>query len=113
MADAIAQAQHAISALKQVPGPEVCHLGPPLIDARAKGYDWGELVPSIRREMAVLSVDNGIRTPWTSHIGLYSVFSSADELQKYAVSEAHVKTVTDNVRPYVDGESIYIRRLPS
>jgi hypothetical protein len=49
MADAIAQAKHAISALKQVPGPEVCHLGPPLIDARAKGYDWGELVTPIGR----------------------------------------------------------------
>ncbi len=36
--------------------------------------------------------------------GLYSVFKSAEELQKYAVSEAHVKVVNENVRPNVDGE---------
>lgn len=37
--------------------------------------------------------------------GLYSVFSSREALDKYAVSEAHVKVVTENVRPNVDGES--------
>lgn len=41
--DALAQAKRAIGALKQVPGPEVMHLGPPMIDARAKGFDYGEL----------------------------------------------------------------------
>jgi len=36
-------------------------------------------------------------------IGLYSVFSSAEALQKYAVSEAHVDVVTNHVKPNVDG----------
>jgi hypothetical protein len=40
-----------------------------------------------------------------SLVGLYSVFSSREALDKYAVSEAHVKVVTENVRPNVDGES--------
>lgn len=42
--DALAQAKKAIGALKQVPGPEVMHLGAPMIDARAKGFDYGECV---------------------------------------------------------------------
>lgn len=37
--------------------------------------------------------------------GLYSVFSSREALDKYAVSEAHVKVVTENVKPNVEGES--------
>lgn len=35
--------------------------------------------------------------------GLYSVFSSKEALQEYAVSEAHVKVVTDHVKPNIDG----------
>ncbi|RSH87382.1 hypothetical protein EHS25_003291 [Saitozyma podzolica] len=77
--EVLAQAKQAISALKNVPGPETMHLGPPLIDARAKGFDWG----------------------------LYSVFSSREALDKYAVSEAHVKVVTENVRPNVDDVMAY------
>ncbi|ORY34006.1 hypothetical protein BCR39DRAFT_518103 [Naematelia encephala] len=77
--DALAQAKKAISALKTVPGPETLTLGPPLIDARAKGFDWG----------------------------LYSIFTDKDALQKYAVSEAHLKVVTENVRPNVDDVLAY------
>jgi hypothetical protein len=36
-------------------------------------------------------------------IGLYSVFSSPEALQKYAVSEAHVSVVTEHVKPNTDG----------
>ncbi|WWC68146.1 uncharacterized protein I206_102069 [Kwoniella pini CBS 10737] len=67
-------AKQAISALYTVPGAEVFKLGPPLLDGRAKGFNWG----------------------------LYSVFSSPDALQKYAVSEAHVKVVENNVKPNVE-----------
>ena len=58
--EVLAQARQAISALKSVPGPEYvrvpsnyclnrliggtqCHLGPPMMDDRAQGYDWGRL----------------------------------------------------------------------
>lgn len=37
------------------------------------------------------------------NIGLYSVFSSPEALQTYAVSEAHVSVVTEHVKPNVDG----------
>ncbi|WRT64580.1 uncharacterized protein IL334_001512 [Kwoniella shivajii] len=67
-------AKKAIGALLKVPGPEKATLGPPLLDARAKGFDYG----------------------------LYSIFSSAEALQTYAVSEAHVSVVTNNVKPNVD-----------
>ncbi|WVW78223.1 hypothetical protein I302_100175 [Kwoniella bestiolae CBS 10118] len=67
-------AKEAISALYKVPGAEVMKLGPPLLDGRAKGFNWG----------------------------LYSIFSSAEALQKYAVSEAHVKVVENNVKPNVE-----------
>ncbi|KAK1924242.1 hypothetical protein DB88DRAFT_489569 [Papiliotrema laurentii] len=67
-------AQNAISALKQVPGAEVMHLGPPAIDARAKGFNWG----------------------------LYSVFTDRAALDTYAVSEAHVKVVENNVKPNIE-----------
>ncbi|ODN79485.1 hypothetical protein L202_03455 [Cryptococcus amylolentus CBS 6039] len=74
-----AEAKKAISALKDVPGPETLHLGGPLIDARAKGFDYG----------------------------LYSVFSSAKALQEYATSEAHLKVVKENVLPNVDDVLAY------
>ncbi|AAW45866.1 hypothetical protein CNBJ1350 [Cryptococcus deneoformans B-3501A] len=77
--EVLAKAKEAINALKNVPGPESVHLGPPLLDARAKGFDYG----------------------------LYSIFSSAEALQTYAVSEAHVKVVTENVRPNVDDVFAY------
>ncbi|WVQ79867.1 hypothetical protein IAT38_001967 [Cryptococcus sp. DSM 104549] len=77
--EVLAQAKKSIAALKDVPGPELMQLGAPLIDARAKGFDYG----------------------------LYSVFSSADALQKYAVSEAHVKVVKENVLPNVDDVLAY------
>ncbi|WVR04791.1 hypothetical protein IAU60_001803 [Kwoniella sp. DSM 27419] len=67
-------AKEAISALYKVPGAETMKLGPPLIDARAKGYNWG----------------------------LYSTFASPEALQKYAVSEAHVQVVENNVKPNVE-----------
>jgi hypothetical protein len=35
--------------------------------------------------------------------GLYSTFADRAALDKYAVSEEHVKVVTENVRPNVDG----------
>ena len=38
--------------------------------------------------------------------GLYSIFSSKEALQTYAVSEAHVKVVTENVRPNTEGKLI-------
>ncbi|CAD6572739.1 MAG: hypothetical protein TREMPRED_000614 [Tremellales sp. Tagirdzhanova-0007] len=72
--EVLAQARQAISALKSVPGPEYCHLGPPMMDDRAQGYDWG----------------------------LYSIFASKEDLKTYAVSEAHVKVVTENVRPLTE-----------
>ncbi|KAK4687843.1 hypothetical protein P7C73_g2268, partial [Tremellales sp. Uapishka_1] len=94
--EVLLQAKAAIDALKKVPGPEtvglfvsarlVSHscaiqltLGPPLLDARAKGFDWG----------------------------LYSVFSSAEALQEYAVSKAHMDVVINNVRPNVDDTLAY------
>ncbi|ORX36660.1 hypothetical protein BD324DRAFT_626696 [Kockovaella imperatae] len=72
-------ATQAISALKTVPGPETMQLGPPLIDARAKGFNWG----------------------------LYSVFASREALDKYTVSEAHVKVVTENVKPNIEDVMAY------
>lgn len=39
--EVLAKAKEAINALKNVPGPESVHLGPPLLDARAKGFDYG------------------------------------------------------------------------
>ena len=35
--------------------------------------------------------------------GLYSVFSSREALDKYAVSEAHMDVVINNVRPNTEG----------
>lgn len=52
------------------------HLGPPEIDARAQGYNFG----------------------------LYSVFEDRAALDKYAISDAHVNCVKENVRPYISGE---------
>jgi hypothetical protein len=72
------------------------HLGPPLMDARAKGFDWGESKTAVPREV--------YGTELTPAAGLYSVFSSREALDKYAVSEAHVKVVTENIRPNIDGE---------
>lgn len=53
------------------------HVGPPEIDARTGGFNWG----------------------------IYSVFEDRAALDKYAVSEAHTDCVRDHVRPYVQGES--------
>ncbi|WWD21678.1 hypothetical protein CI109_106164 [Kwoniella shandongensis] len=72
--DGFAQAKAAIANLKTVPGPETFHLGPPLLDGRAKGFNWG----------------------------LYSVFASPEALQTYAVSEAHVNVVEKHVKPNVE-----------
>ena len=58
-------------------------LGPPIVDGRTKGFDWG----------------------------LYSVFSSPEALQKYAVSKEHVDVVTQHVRPNVEGEFAYLGLL--
>lgn len=51
------------------------HISAPLIDARAKGYDYG----------------------------LYSVFESRQALETYAVSDAHVKVVEEKIKPNVQG----------
>ncbi|EIW70621.1 hypothetical protein TREMEDRAFT_28951, partial [Tremella mesenterica DSM 1558] len=67
----IGPAKAAFEHLKSVPGAELMHLGPPLLDARAKGFDYG----------------------------LYSIFSSHEALQKYAVSEAHVSCVEKHIKP--------------
>ncbi|WVO16684.1 hypothetical protein L204_104364 [Cryptococcus depauperatus] len=75
----LAQAKTAIGALKNVPGPEYMHLGSTLIDGRAKGFDYG----------------------------LYSVFSSAEALENYAVSEAHMAVVREKVQPNVDDVFAY------
>ena len=45
-----------------------------------------------------------MRVPAHVTAGLYSVFSSAEALEKYNVSDAHVKVVTENVRPNTEGE---------
>ncbi|KAL1405543.1 hypothetical protein Q8F55_009181 [Vanrija albida] len=79
-----ATATAAIDALKSVPGPISAHLGPPAISDRAKGYNYG----------------------------LYSVFESREALDTYAVSEAHVKVVVENVRPHVDDVLAYDFELP-
>ncbi|ODO07837.1 hypothetical protein I350_03416 [Cryptococcus amylolentus CBS 6273] len=91
-----AEAKKAISALKDVPGPETLHLGGPLIDARAKGFDYGWSA-SISLYIALKS----------TLAGLYSVFSSAKALQEYATSEAHLKVVKENVLPNVDDVLAY------
>jgi len=75
----LSRARSEISLLKKVPGPEVMHLGPPIVDGRTKGFDWG----------------------------LYSVFSSPEALQTYAVSDHHVKVVTENVRPNTEDVMAY------
>ncbi|KAK8847588.1 hypothetical protein IAR55_005447 [Kwoniella newhampshirensis] len=77
--DVFAQAKSAIANLKNVPGPEQFQLGPPLLVARAKGFDWG----------------------------LYSVFASKEALQTYAVSDAHVKVVEEHVKPNVEDVLAY------
>lgn len=41
------------------------------------------------------------------------MFSSAEALQTYAVSEAHVKVVTENVRPNVEGKSFMMSAVCS
>lgn len=51
-------------------------VGEPQIDARTKGFDYG----------------------------LYSVFASRADLDKYDVSEAHKNTVAQHVKPNVVGE---------
>lgn len=53
------------------------HVGPPEIEARTQGWNWG----------------------------LYSVFEDRAALDKYAVSDAHTDCVKEHVRPYMDGES--------
>ncbi|WOO85886.1 Stress-response A/B barrel domain-containing protein UP3 [Vanrija pseudolonga] len=75
----VATATAAIDALKTVPGPISAHLGPPAIHDRAKGFNYG----------------------------LYSVFESREALDTYAVSEAHVKVVVENVRPNVEDVLAY------
>lgn len=74
-------------------------LGPPLITERAKGFDYG-----------TSSSEMGESQSRANGAGLYSVFSSPEALQKYAVSEAHVKVVNENVKPNVEGE--FSRVLP-
>lgn len=65
-----------IAELTTLEGPELMHLGPPAIEGRNKGYNWG----------------------------LYSIFPDRETLDKYAVSEAHLKVVTEKIKPNFDGE---------
>lgn len=39
-----------------------------------------------------------------SQTGLYSVFADRAALDKYAVSDAHMKVVVENVKPNTEGE---------
>jgi hypothetical protein len=71
------------------------HLGPPAIDARAKGYNWGK---------SLLRTTDRTVMGYVLIAGLYSTFTDRAALDKYAVSEAHVKVVTENVKPNVEGE---------
>ena len=45
--------------------------------------------------------------------GFYSVFSSKEALQTYTVSEAHVKVVTDNIRPNTEGQWVRPNGIPT
>ena len=67
-----------------------------MIEGRNQGFDWG------------MSPHFTLLVEGADEIGLYSVFSSAEALQKYAVSEAHVDVVTNHVKPNVDGRE-YLR----
>ena len=62
-----------------------------MLDARAKGFDWGMPPPRVGHRGLTWS------------LGLYSVFASKEALQTYAVSDAHVKVVTEAVRPNTEG----------
>lgn len=75
-AAALQSAKDSIKKLEQVPGAISMFVGEPQIDARTKGFDYG----------------------------LYSVFASRADLDKYDVSEAHKDTVVNYVRPNVQGE---------
>lgn len=75
-AAALQSAKDSIKKLEQVPGAISMFVGEPQIDARTKGFDYG----------------------------LYSVFASRADLDKYDVSEAHKNTVVNYVRPNVQGE---------
>lgn len=75
-AAALESAKASIKKLEQVPGAISMFVGEPQIDARTKGFDYG----------------------------LYSVFASRADLDKYDVSEAHKNTVVNHVRPNVQGE---------
>ncbi|BEI80045.1 hypothetical protein CcaverHIS002_0105740 [Cutaneotrichosporon cavernicola] len=66
-------AKESIKQLLKVPGPISMHVGPPEIEARTQGWNWG----------------------------LYSVFENRAELDKYAVSDAHMDCVRDHVRPHM------------
>lgn len=59
-----------IAELKNVAGPEHMTVGPPAIEGRNQGYNWG----------------------------LYSVFPSREALDKYSVSEHHVRVVNENIK---------------
>jgi len=74
--EAVIKAKQAITALKTVPGPELMHLGPPLLSERAKGYDWG----------------------------MYSVFSSKEALKTYNDSDAHIDVRAANVIPHIEAD---------
>lgn len=75
-AAALASAKASVKKLEQVPGAISMFVGEPQIDARTKGYDYG----------------------------LYAVFASRADLDKYDVSEAHKTTVAQHVRPNIQGE---------
>lgn len=80
-----------------------------MITDRAKGFDYGTCTIAATAQASPLLT----RKLNSDDTGLYSEFASPDDLQKYAVSEAHVKVVNENVKPNVEGASIPIllRRL--
>lgn len=70
-----AAALESLANLLKVPGPISMHLGPPEIEGRNQGFDYG----------------------------LYSVFEDRAALDKYAPSKEHQDAVANYVAPVVSG----------
>ncbi|CDZ96826.1 Stress responsive alpha-beta barrel [Phaffia rhodozyma] len=79
-----AQVKARFQKLLTVPGVLEGYVGEPKIADRAKGFDWG----------------------------FYAVFESMDALKKYAVSDAHMKIVIEDVRPNTQDVLAYDFELP-
>ena len=59
------------------------------------------------------SLRSTYRSSWDSSLtaGLYSTFADRAALDKYAVSEEHVKVVNERVKPNVEGEPMGLFRV--